>query len=294
MKIKDHMDITDYAVDLYWMFSTTQLADTLKNNINTIKEGTKSVSSRRSWQRTRTWHFFNNENRFKPWRLKLFGAFIYTVYPTPEQSLRGYVQELRRDISDGITNNSFYLIGKILHLVQDMSSPANVVPIYHSYKRSDSFEIRLNSKMALYLSNFHFNQDRFNKVCECGNGSDCIETVYQDAALRTLERIQKSNSEFKIEVDGETRNAGWDLFWSRRERAGSGYCNLKRNLINGFGSYGPLGRHFGQERVEVSSRKYVIRKDIYDNLCNYIVNKSIEDSLRVLVCIDSLVCKDCL
>jgi hypothetical protein len=193
------------------------------------------------------------------------------------------------DISQGISKNSYILMGKILHLVQDMSSPANVVPVYRSPKSGDSFEDRLTSRLSLYLSHFNFNQDRFNTVCECSIGENCIEYIYQDAALKTLERITNSNSEFNVEVNGESRKAGWDLFWNDNEAQHSSFCKCNLNSIKGFGQYGPLGRHFGQERVDVSKNRYVVNNRIYDDLCNFVVKKSIEDSLRVLICIDNLV-----
>ncbi len=288
MKIKDHMDITDYAVDLYWMFSPTELAEEFKRNAGKIRDGASLIKSGNFQQGARTLHFFNHKNRFKPKKIKLFGSMpVYTVYPTSEHSLRSYVRELRQDISQGFSNNSYILIGKILHLIQDMSSPANVIPVYHRSNRSDSFETGLNSRVGSYLSNFNFNQERFNMVSECSVGVDCIESVYQNAALRTLERINSSNSEFNVVINGEPRKVGWDLFWKSDEHAASSFYRDRISRKKGFGYYGPLGKHFGQEQVKVSKNNYVVNKEIYDDLCSFILKKSIEDSLRVLICIDN-------
>jgi hypothetical protein len=124
-------------------------------------------------------------------------------------------------------------------------------------------------------------------VCECSVGENCIEYIYQDAALKTLERINKSSSEFSVVINGESKKAGWDLFWNDEESSCSSLCNYKLGSIKGFGRYGPLGRYFGQETVNVSKNRYVVNNKIYDDLCNFVVKKSIEDSLRVLICIDN-------
>jgi hypothetical protein len=270
------------------MFSTTELAEEFKRNIKKIQEGARLIKNGAFQQGSRTLHFFNRKNRFKPRDIKLFGSLpLYTIYPTSEHSLRNYIQQLKDEISQGVSENRYILIGKILHIVQDMSSPANVVPVYRSPRSGDSFEDRLNSKMGLYLSHFNFNQDRFNRVCECSVGEDCLEYIYQDAAQKTLDRITKSDSEFSVEVNGETIKAGWDLFWEDDDPTTSFFYKCKLNSIKGFGRYGPLGRHFGQERVDISKNRYVVNNRIYDDLCNFFVKKSIEDSLRVLVCIDN-------
>jgi hypothetical protein len=281
------MDITRFAVDLYWMFSPTELADELKNNANNIKEGAGGIKNGALRCKPRTMHYFNHKNRFKPKKITLFGLTpIFTLYPTSEHSLRHYIQELRKDISEGISKNSYLLIGKILHLVQDMSSPPNVVPVYHSPKSGDSFESRLSYRMGSYLNNFNYNQERFNAVSECSVGENCIENIYQGAALQTLEHITSTNSQFNIEIDGETKEAGWDLFWKGDEHTDTS-SNGYRLLNRGFGRYGPLGKHFGREQVKVARNRYVVNSKIYDELCSYLVKKSIEDSLKVLICVEN-------
>ncbi len=288
MKVSDHMDITNYAVDLYWMFSPTELADKFKFNVDDIQEGARSIRNGALDAGARNLHYFNHNNRFEPKKVKLFGAFhIYTLYPTAEHILKKYVQELSRNISEGISKYTFILIGKILHLVQDMSSPAHVIPVYHSHKMRDSFEVRLNSRMGFYLSNFNINQDRFNRVCEPTSNDMCIEHIYRNAALTTLERIHKSNSEFRVEINGESRRVGWDLFWKYDEQSDIGFCKKREIKIDGFGCYGPLGKFFGKEQIQVRNNKYKVNNSVYDDLCNYVVRKSIEDSLRVLVCVDN-------
>ncbi len=289
MKATDHMDITNCAVDLYWMFSPTELADKFKSNVNEIGEGAK-LAQNGTLKRTRTLHFFNRNNRIKPKEIRLFGTFpLYTIYPTAEHILGSYVQELKEELSGKISKNAYLLMGKILHLVQDMSSPAHVVPIYHSLKRSDSFESRLSSRMSMYLNNFNISQERFNRVCESICSDNCIESIYRNAALQTLERIHSSNSEFRVEINGESRSAGWDLFWRHDGQSDTSFFCRRKVDIEGFGRYGPLGRHFGKEKVEVSNNNYTVGREIYDELCSYIVRKSIEDSLRVLFCIENLV-----
>jgi hypothetical protein len=282
------MDITSFAVDLYWMFSSSELADELKNNANHIKEGAKEVKNGALRCKARTMHYFNHKNRFKPKQITLFGLRpIFTLYPTSEHSLRHYVQELRKDISDGVSMSTYHLIGKIMHLVQDMSSPANVIPVFHGPSGGDSFESRLNYRMGSYLSGFNYNQERFNLVTECSVGENCIENIYHGAAIRTREHITSPKSQFNIEIDGETRKVGWDLFWKGEEQMNSSPKRYKLNGFKGFGSYGPLGKHFGQEQVDIARNRYVVNSKIYDELCSFVVRKTIEDSLKILICVDN-------
>ncbi len=289
MKIEDHIGITDYAVDLYWMFSTTELAENFKKNIKEILEGARSAGNRIIQSRSRNLHFYNNGNRLKPKKVKLLGAIpLYTLYPTSEYYLQDCIDELDREMLNGISKNTYVLIGKILHLVQDMSSPAHVVPVYHSFRSGDSFESRLNSRMSLYMSNYTLSQDGFNRIC-CNDinlmNNKCIEMIYKDAASQTIDRICTSKSSIEVKVNGKPAKVGWDLFWKNHEETNSRFGYSKGTRIDGFGRYGPLGKHFGQERVTVLKNKYEIHKNVYDGLCHFVVKKSIEDSLRVLSCI---------
>ena len=287
MKMKDHMDITSFAVDLYWLFSPTDLADAFKENIADIKEGAGLVKKESLQRNTHTLHFFNHKNRFEPNKIKLLGLSpTLTLYPTSEHSLRKYIQELGQNLAEGLSKNSYHLVGKIMHLVQDMSSPPNVIPVYHTADGSDSFETRLNYKLGSFLSGFNYNQERFNLVSECSAGENCIENVYQGAALTTLEHINSSKSKFDIEIDGKTKKAGWELFWDGDEQVRSSPSRYRLHRIKGFGRYGPLGKHFGQEQVKVARQRYVVNSSIYDELCGFVIRKSIEDSLKILICIE--------
>lgn len=289
MRIEDHMEITDYAVNLYWLFSSTELADSYKENINIIQEGARSTGSKILQSGVRNLHYYNHGNWLKPKKVKLFGAFpLYTLYPTSEHSLRQYIAELGKELAEGASNNTYILIGKILHLVQDMSSPAHVVPVFHSLKTRDGFEERLNSRIKLYISNYTLSQDGFNKICYDHGyhaGQQCIERIYRDAAGKTIDYIRNEKTQFEVKINGELTRSGWHLFWMNHEQMQSGTIYGRRPRLNGFGGYGPLGKHFGQEKVTAYGSNYEIHKNVYEKLNNFVVRKSIEDSIRILNCI---------
>ena len=289
MKIEDHIVITDYAVDLYWMFSNTELAENYKQNIKKIQEGAKSAGKRIIKSRSRNLHFYNHGNRLKPKKVKLLWVLpLYTLYPTSEYYLRNCIDELGKEMADGISSKAYVLIGNILHLIQDLSSPPNVVPVFHSLITRDSFEDRLNSRMKLYMSNYTLSQEGFDNVCDelkYHKDKQCIELIYRDAASRTIDYIRSKKTQFDVKIDGELKKSGWDLFWKNYQQQDSRFSYGKRPGIDGFGRYGPLGKHFGQEQITIFSKKYEIHKNIYEKLSNFVVRKAIEDSIRVLCCV---------
>jgi hypothetical protein len=293
MRIEDHVEITDYAVNLYWMFSTTELAENYKENIKKIQEGAKSAGNRIMQSRARNLHFYNYGNRLKPRKIKLFGVLpLYTLYPSSEHCLRDYIGELGREIDEGISVNAYELIGKILHLVQDVSSPPHVAPVFHSLRTRDSFEDRLNSRIKLYISNYTLSQEGFNQICcseEYPRDQQCIESIYNDAAGKTIDYIRNKKTQFEVKINGELKESGWHLFWMDHEYMQSGSIFGKRPKLRGFGGYGPLGKHFGQERITTSRDRYEIHKNVYEKLSNFVVRKSIEDSIRIMHCIGQMI-----
>ena len=289
MRIEDHMEITNYAVDLYWMFSSTEMAEKYKENVKEIQEGARSAGSRVMQSGARNLHYYNRGNRLKPRKVKLFGIIpLYTLYPSSEHCLRDYIDELHLQMAQGMSENTYVLIGKILHLVQDLSSPTHITPVFHGFKSRDSFEERLNSRIKLYLGNYTLSQDGFNKICheqERHHEPQCIEWIYQDAAYRTIDFISDKKSQFEVKIDGEITQSGWHLFWMNHEHVQFDPIYGNKPKLHGFGSYGPLGKHFGQERITAFRKKYEIPQHVYERLSHFVVRKSIDDSIRILNCI---------
>ncbi len=289
MRIEDHMEITNYAVDLYWMFSSTEMAEKYKENVKDIQEGARSAGNRIMQSGARNLHYYNRGNRLKPRKVKLLGLIpLYTLYPSSEHCLRDYINELEQQMAQGMSVDTYVLIGKILHLVQDVSSPTHVAPILHSFNSRDSFEDRLNSRIKLYISNYTLSQDGFNKICqeqEHHQEQQCVEWIYQDAASRTIDYIGDEKSQFEVKIDGKKTQGGWHLFWLNHEHIQSGPIYGKRPKFHGFGGYGPLGKHFGQERITAFRKKYEIPNSVFEGLSHFVVRKSIEDSIRILNCI---------
>lgn len=119
-----------------------------------------------------------------------------------------------------------YILGKIVHFVQDVSSPPHVMPIVHGLK--DGFEkFPLTQKDVDTLQVNCPRQQLFSP-----------EIVLKEHALQTLAQVKKTAFATR---DGEKYEFSWQLFWHE-------------GLGSKFGYYGFFGNNFGQMKPIVILR----------------------------------------
>lgn len=87
-----------------------------------------------SWQRISNWHFFRSNDQMPIWRGFRFDS-------------RGASRRCRSSCTC-VRPRSYELIGRLLHHIQDMSTPSHVTPIYHGGVPADPYESWLKRQFA--------------------------------------------------------------------------------------------------------------------------------------------------
>lgn len=131
---------------------------------------------------------------------------------------------------------SVYQLGKVIHFLQDVTSPTHVAPIVHG--PNDGFE-----------SYFIDHQQILNSKISCNYQPPqeplTILKVYAQQTLATLDNLNLA------EKDGQRFEFSWRLFWNE-------------GLGSKFGYYGFFGNTFGSKKhIEVLGHSYSFRQEIF-------------------------------
>lgn len=86
------------------------------------------------WSRVANWHFYN---RFGKPRFLVFHTTLDKVLAERGADL---CEALRAPSRDGLRESVWFLAGRVVHYIQDMSVPAHVIPVWHVPPFEDSFD----------------------------------------------------------------------------------------------------------------------------------------------------------
>jgi hypothetical protein len=272
MKKEDHSFITEKALELYSDFSLPN-ADTFTQFTSAVVLGSEEADIRPYSVRATNWHFFKANELLQPHKVELINLLpLITIYRTSEQVLRRRIIELETEISKGHSEQLFELVGRILHHVQDMSTPSHVVPVYHGPLINDEFETYCHKKLDKKFKKIVIKE----KDVIYKDSYELMDT-YVWAAKETLAYLRSTDSKFEAIVDGKPKKIGWDYFW----RPYDGSSNNK-GILRGFGSFSTLAKHFGDGTIDIEEGKFELDCIHYENLLAYIAEKTLKDSLQVL------------
>lgn len=128
-----------------------------------------------------------------------------------------------------------YILGKIVHFVQDVSSPPHVMPIVHGL--GDGFE------------KFSISEEAIKTLqVACPHQPLPPMVVLREYALQTLAQVKKTAIATR---GGEKYEFSWQLFWYE-------------GLGSKFGYYGFFGNNFGQTKPIVILRHvYKFKKELF-------------------------------
>ena len=272
----DHIKLTKKAIELYLSHADSKHSRLFGDYQRVLWWGSVKEDIYPFHVRLTHWHFFPENAALQPRKTKVLGR-EFTRYPTSNRICERRVKQLEREIARGKSKGVFELIGRILHHVQDMSTPAHVAPVYHGPLAPDSYESYSKKHIKDRLGSVDVSSHRFEALRSELRGS---VDLYDKCARATLDYLYHSGREFPCSVDGGAIQAGWDMFWARSsdkdgDRAVMGH--------KGFGRYGALGKHFGKTRVEADGKAYQVAPDVFQTLHQDLVQKAVEDSLQVLM-----------
>jgi len=162
------------------------------------------------------WQFYDRSNQSTPRVLWAIDTRMHARFDALAQAV--FAEELEEDLP------RFERLGEVIHYLQTVTVPANVVPIYHPrrwrWNASDAFTEYPPDREALLA--------QLEQVCVellATPDTEGLSTLLDSTAAVTIANIRAPIADM---------NASWQVFW-REGEAGE------------FGVYGPAGNTFGRE-----------------------------------------------
>jgi hypothetical protein len=280
MDPRDHIKISDKAIGIYLQHAGgNRNAHFFDDYARTIVFGCWIEDVFPLRERFTRWHFFPENSELKSvGRRKVMGMSLGAVDPTSRVLCHERADQLAKECLRGPRRRFFRLLGRVLHHVQDMSTPPHVVPVYHDPFSRDSYESYSMSNTKERLETVEMSSADFSDLEAQLTGSF---ELYDEAARATLDYIyERPSSCASVLVNGKVKEVRYDEFWKRCSQHQLG-PTVKGGA--GFGCYGSLGRHFGQTRFEHTGCKYEVDAAVFKELHADLVQKAVRDSLKVLM-----------
>jgi len=209
-------------------------------------------------ERALNWHFYRSNRKIKT------KEYLFCK-PTSENIFAKRIKEMNKYGKDD--KRRYNNLGRIIHHIQDMSTPSHVIPIFHGGKTRDYFE-EFMSKQA--------NADALGEKVVRGNSQKNFTTLYKDSAVATLEYIRNTTFELKeVKTDGQKQTLYLNEFWQNHHQN-------EDPKFKGFGSYGPLHGCFLSTATDFCNCPSKIAKGELLKIHTYICNKAIQDTCDAL------------
>jgi hypothetical protein len=281
----DHKKITLRAVNLMRCGTKDKFTHLLDQYGKQIAK--KSFDEDVYWHNTRRvvdWHFYKTASAPYPAPLGRFRPFW--GIPLSKRKVRPDCRRIVTDIIEDIESDSgvekiLENTGRFIHYIQDMSTPAHVVPIYHGptyknyLKKSDGFETFSPTVIDLTLDSITLSAGEISQF-EDELNSTALMNFFDLSAGKTLDYLGDSETQFTAEVDGVAQECGTDVFWLTQ---GDGHSP---EYLPGFGRYGKWNTKFGLAKDKTDgSLDLSESKTIYD----YLLEKMVIDTIKTLLII---------
>ncbi len=240
-----------------------KLSKTISKFASEILRGVEDEDDIRP-ERMLNWHFYRSNEKIKGKKL---------IKYTSEDIFAKRITNMKKHKKDD--KKRYNNLGRILHHIQDMSTPAHVIPIYHgpSFSLKDKFNIR--DYFEEFMSK-QTNADTLGETVVLGKSQKDFITLYEDAAKATLKYIQNTTFKLKpVKTDEHKQKLFLNEFWQN--------CEQNENpKLKGFGSYGPLHGCFLSTATDFCNCPSKIAKGELLKIHTYICNKAIQDTCDAL------------
>ena len=211
-------------------------------------------------ERALNWHFYNRDGATRN------GWFFNRSH---DVVFKRRIGDLERLLTEKPTRAArFHAAGAVAHHIQDMSSPAHVMPIYHAngiFGVKDAFDAFPLTSFAPILPSCPTVQ------CPAPDADAFMSSLRNDAALHTIDEIGKP----VVFDDGRSfPDERWLLFWSD-DKEGN----------HGFRKYGLYGNRFGKT-FPCRTNSCECKPDTYADFYRERFRRAVEDSVKVLLYLD--------
>jgi len=258
MEGKTHRKITCEAFKLCRDF----LPDIYKYNVDFEREVTQGSydEDNKGLDRALNWHFYRAEDSCIP------KTYAYIFKTNSREILEKRISELA-DFSLS-TFKRYNTLGRIIHHVQDMSTPSHVLPIYHGpmYQFFKCGKIKDLFEEFIANNQNSITADGLTAPKSIHEISNFIE-IYDTAATGMLEILQ---SGFKF----DNTIIPSEHFWKN-------YKIKESKHIEGFGAYGDCNHCF--TTLDFSLCPDNLRKETLDNIQKTITNHAIINTCKTIL-----------
>lgn len=310
MNKPNHSDCTEMAFSLYLRFrgiaEPLAAMRTYLGMASASEDAVLSFSDK--LQRAFNWHFYNNNGliRDSPWipgrrtSEKRFDDLLTRV----TKDLQRWERQADGEVLEALLETT----GRIMHHIQDMSTPAHVVPVYHDPLFKDHYESYIEQyarKIEAHLQDgdapgpagdrlkvFVRRDEISAAIAEHSRGSlqDSLKSLYDGSAQDTLTLLR--DGAVTIYCNGEPGRFSLEQFWQPNDgnkKTGSDIFWLQKSAED-FGSFGPLGNNFGKMIFSVNRESggepvetlYEGNPDEYLRVYRQLLKKTLLDSIVVL------------
>lgn len=285
MKACSHKRITEYAVKEYIgagrllseYFEKGKFRDAVLSGSHDEDNITPS--------RALNWHFYPANKTLANAKKDMF-KFI-TLRPTSEWFVGKRQSKLIRQLKEGISPSAFRTFGRILHHIQDMSTPSHVVPVYHDHKTKDPFENFLVNNWSIIKERIDNGKDIFKNTLAEENGGDLVK-LYNDGATRLQNSLEPGSVLFPLIINTDKAAVESTIFWMPYRNGQRSAADIPLD-IEGFGNFGPLGASFGEcDSFHFNGRLTSVAPEVFMDIALFFVRSAIEDTIRGLLIFEKM------
>ena len=280
MKAKTHADITHLALDLLCQGQATADILTLCQDEVLRDWVVRGVKAEDDWwvpKRLLNWHFYPANSVIAKETRRVMG---WKLRPTSQWIIRQRQNELFKKIDQREPAKKIYVaFGRVLHHIQDMSTPSHVVPVYHAASPADPFEAYLVTNWKRIASALQ--RLDFTPIQGDDDNEDFI-SAYDRAAERVLQSLSPESDVFPVRLcTGSDVTVNASAFWKSYEQTPK--SSKIPFTLNGFGSFGPIGKGYDKvKKYRVGDVLVPIDSRLYLDIAVFYLKFAIEDTMRAI------------
>jgi hypothetical protein len=226
---------------------------------SSIIQGADDEDTTEPVNRATNWHFYRAKNSTIPKRTRLL------FKTTSEDILNKRIDSM----SDSDTNSeAFYnYLGRIIHHIQDMSTPSHVMPIYHGPK--------VPLKLGWGMIDDHF--ESFMEKNDSQISAEDVDTPISIDDIKDYEDIYKKAADDMLQnilkVEEVIADRPYSLFWK--------HCTEEEySKVKGFGVYGKCHDYFHNLP---ENNEHGVTKEKLLNIQELITNHAIVSTSKALL-----------
>ena len=255
MKPKTHKRITKLALEL----CKDILSPKILEHSSVIIQGSDDEDTTEPLKRGTNWHFYRTKESKIPKRVRLF------FKTTSEDILNERIDAM---MSCDKNSDMFYnYLGRIIHHIQDMSTPSHVIPIYHGPK--------VPLKLRWGMINDHF--ETFMEENDCRISIKDVDTQISIDGIEGYEDIYIKSADDMLnnilKVDEDITDRHYSLFWKH-------HTEKEYSKIKGFGVYGECHNYFNRLP---KNNEYGITEEELFNIQDIITTHAIVSTSKALL-----------